>query len=383
MGFWDRFKKPTRPPAASNATPATESEPPSGFTNPAVVAKDGCEISVYDPQLEPSVRRTAGGVIIANLGVASDDPDRELELILGGVEAALQVDAPPANVVNVNRGITLEELFAPADLPTLPFRSPIDWVFHRGSIESVLASAARLEALIRCIHGIATTFWPIQQAIYIVDPPAPAYAPFVKLMRTLGVTIRRPDPQLNGLVVLLEVKRRDGQTVCLMAGPSYDGDIEARRPDPLDDVLALAKQVSHREPVVAFRAPGLSKVMFELEAGDDRQNMTKLIEVLLKREFPLFIMRNKQTAGLEVRHYGDAGTALPVYVDQMSLHWTAEDLDKPHDTYDVGVFDARTLVEMVAGGKLGLALCTFRHRKMPVYAILPATLVATISGALR
>jgi hypothetical protein len=85
---------------------------------------------------------------------------------------------------------------------------------------------------------------------------------------------------------------------------------------------------------------------------------------------------------MELRTYGDAGSALPIFSDPVCLEWAAADMGKAKGSYTVGAIAPRNLVAMAADGKVGIAVCAYRDRKMPVYAILNASIVADIANAL-
>ena len=73
---------------------------------------------------------------------------------------------------------------------------------------------------------------------------------------------------------------------------------------------------------------------------------------------------------------------MPMFADLRCLEWAAEDLGKGPGSFQVATIHPRNLMVMAAGGKLGVAICTYRDRKTPVYAILPGSLVESVARAL-
>jgi hypothetical protein len=105
----------------------------------------------------------------------------------------LDKQPPPARLVNVNRALRIDELFAAAQPETLPFRTPVSWIFHHGAVASLSADPRRLQALLGAMYAISTRKGgPIQQAAYFVEPPSPETRPFTRLLSGLGVLLKRP-----------------------------------------------------------------------------------------------------------------------------------------------------------------------------------------------
>jgi|GEM_PF-2022255 len=388
MGFLDRFKKKT-------------SEPPGGNL---VRVPDGHEISIYEASIEPGVSRTPGGSVVASLGAAGDDSDRELFAVLRDVEAALRDSASLANFVNVNREMRLAELFAPADLEIFRFRSPVSWVFHRGSVASTIAEPHRLQALLRCMHRICRMEGaPIRQAVYLVDPPSPDILPFVRLIRGLGLPLKQPDAQEGGrLAILLEVKRPEGILLCGFSGKPYpvddlaDGysrtineekdraeaaanEDELRRLEQ-QERTALMERLGAVEatPPIVIRSPRLRKIILDLKDGAGGDGMAPLLAELRARNVPLLFMQHD--GGVKVRNYGASGRALTVFADQRCLEWAAQDLGEEPGSFMIAGALPRNLIAMAAGDQLSLAIGTFRDRKTPVYAILPVSTVQEMAN---
>jgi len=138
MGWFDFLKKKQAPvgfnekqsPAPSERDP----EPPARGT-PAT--PEGHEVMAFHALPNPVVFLTKGGVILASFGVAGDDPDQELDGIVRGVGGMLDKELPPARLVNANRAVRIDELFAPAQPAILPFRTPVSWIFHHGTVASL------------------------------------------------------------------------------------------------------------------------------------------------------------------------------------------------------------------------------------------------------
>lgn len=241
------------------------------------------------------------------------------------------------------------------------------------------------------------------EVAYLVGPPSPAASAVVALFSGLGLVVKQPDEQAGELCVLLEVKRPEELIVCALAGKPYLEELPA---DPYARVIneekaraAAAGQEAELRRLEAQELTGLAeradregasamvlsarrlrRIILDIESR--QADMGAVLEELLSRRAPLFLMRNVADGVVDVRSYGAAGPALPVYCDLVGLEWAADDLGKANGSYDIGALLTRELITSVASDKLGLAICTFRDRKTPVYAVLPASMVAIVAQAI-
>jgi hypothetical protein len=400
VGWFDFRKKASSPPNPGAKTPARTSRPP-----PETVAlPEGHHITVHRAMPEPCVIRTEGGFVLANFGVAGDDPDGELDAILRAVVGMLDEEAPTAHVVNVNRQLRIDELFAPANPDVVCFRSPLMWVFHQGSVGSLCAEPRRLQALFRCVYAVGQRGGgPTQQVACLVEPPSPDVAPFTRLLRGLGLILITPDDDGGDCRVLAEVKRPEGPILCVQAGSPYGADADAPA-DPYaramneekaracgregelrrleeQELAGLAERVgSAGRTSVTLRTTRLHQVILDLERR--KAGMDALLSELLSQRTPLFFMKNAHDGSVELHGYGAAGNAMPLFCDRRCLDWAAEDLGRAPGSFEIATASPLQLIVTAAGEGTGMALCTFRDRKTPVYAILPGPLVMTIAKSL-
>ena len=235
-----------------------------------------------------------------------------------------------------------------------------------------------------------------------MDPPSPETRPFTRLLSGLGVLLKQPDDTEGGLRVMVEVERPDG-ILCVMAGKPYPAD------DPPDGyarsineekerVLAAGQQelrarleaqelegLAERlgplagRPVCVRRAPRLRQAILDAKGGKDAGE--DIIQVLLERNAVLYTLRDAAKR-IEVRDYGPAGRAVPVFADPTCVAWAAEDMGRAKGSYEAGPIPLPALAAMAAEGEVGVAICAYEHRKMPVYAILPASLMANMAKVL-
>jgi hypothetical protein len=315
-------------------------------------------VRVIQMPFEPSVTRTPGGTILASFGSAGDDADRELDMVLAGVERELATPST-VNVVALNGRIHMSELFEPAHPKTMAMPSPIAWCFHAGAVASVMASPARRRKLHERIQHIARI--PIMQSACVLDGPTPAVTAFMQLVREHDVDVRNPDSSQGGLAVLIEVTRPGGEIVCVVAGQPVPRD---GAPPPQDGMT---------EPVITYRSPRLLQVMLDAQA---RGNATAVIVTeLLQRDVPPFVMRFK--SGLELRNFGGDRT-LPIYADATAVQWAAIDLGKPRESYEPAPVDLRGVLAQCAKTDVGIAVGLYRDRATPMYAVVPAAVVASL-----
>jgi hypothetical protein len=406
MGWFDFLKK-TAPPTSEEKRPAHEPgksrKPPQDHS----VVPEGHELIIHCPTFEPSVIRTRGGMVLANFGAAGDDPDVELDAILRGIEAALDEDAAPALLAKSDRGQRLHELFAPTDQQVVPLRSPLIWIFLQDSVQSLGAEPRRLQAVLRCMYVLSRKEEaPIMQVAYLVEPPSPDTLPFVRLIRGLSLGVRQPHDQEGGPCVLIEVVRPEGVILCALAGEQYPGgsladsyalDIneektraEAAGHDSLlrrlqeQELAGLVERVGLPEgkAQILVRAPRLRKLILDHEADVGKGGMAVILSELLSRNNSLLFMSGTR-GSMEVATYGAAGNALPMFSDLRSLQWAAMDLGRKPGSFEIAAIHARELVAMAGEREMSIAICVYRDRKTPLYAILPGPLVKAAAKAAK
>ncbi len=75
----------------------------------------------------------------------------------------------------------------------------------------------------------------------------------------------------------------------------------------------------------------------------------------------------------------DGERVLSIYGDKFAAEWSAHDQGAPSAT--IGTIPFHVAAQLAAKHELGLGVGVYRDRKTPVYAILPASFVATIAEA--
>jgi hypothetical protein len=228
----------------------------------------------------------------------------------------------------------------------------------------------------------------VPQAVYFVEPPEPSVALFAQHMVGLGVVMRQPDANQGELTIQIEVKRPDGIfTVLAGTGIPLDGlpelyEFGALAVLPPEVVERRVEKLDITDRPVAFRSPRLRQRMLELEASSDQEGgMTTLLQELIARDLPLFLLRSPTSEELEVRAFGGERT-LPVYADVICLHWAAADKNLAKEAYVPGPADPKPLIKHAASGDLGLAIGAYKDRQTPFYAVIPAALVSKLAARL-
>lgn len=330
------------------------------------------EVTVFHMSIEPGVRVTDGNAIIANLGLASDDGDRELDEVLAAVDQALAARSS-ATFVEAKGPLLLSSLFAPNTPPTKTVRSPITWVLHDGNVVAIMASERRRAALLTFMHRQAREGVP--QAVFFIDPPEPSVAIFAQLMVGFDIVMRQPDANDGQLLILVEVKRPDATYTALAGAPiPIDGLPSASAPGSLitlaPQVITMrAEKLEITDRPVAFRAPRLrDRILAEPDPA-------ALLEELLARDLPFFALRKPDQEDLDLMTLGDV-RALPIYADVICMHWAAADLKLGREAYVPEPADMRPVLRLAAADGLGIAIGTYRDREHPIYALLPPDLVA-------
>jgi hypothetical protein len=339
------------------------------------------EVTVYSMAVEPGVHVTPGNVIIANLGIAGDDGDSELDKVLAMVDEALATRTEAALVDHAG-ALAISDLFAPNNPTTLTVRSPVTWVLHDGNVISTMASEHQRSTLITFMHKLARE--GIKQAVYFIDPPADSVAIFAQHMIGLGVVMRQPDEQEGQLAIQIEVKRPDG-VLTVLAGASVplEGLTRVYQPDSLVSIASQvikmrAEKLLIKDQPIAFRAPKLRQRILDL-AGAPVD--AAFIAELVARDLPLFLLATPGNEGLSVKAFGDV-SAVPAYVDVIGAHWAAAANGLVPGGYSPSPADPRPLLKHLAQEKLGLAIGTFRDRESPVHVVIPPDLLESAAKRL-
>jgi hypothetical protein len=405
MGWLDFLKKKTPPPPKETG-PAHGGGKRRNQLQDRAVVPEGHEVTFHHATPDPSVVRTRGGFILANFGVAGDDPDVELDEILRGIGAALDEEATPALLAHNDQSLRLHELFAPADVKLVPLRSPLIWLFHQGSVQSLCAEPRRLQVVLRCMYALGRREGaPVPQTAFLVEPPSESNLPFVRLLRGLDLGVRQPDEQEDMHCVLTEVARPEGPILCALVGrPYHPGDSladryalamnrEKARAEATGD-KSLLRRLQEQElaglvervgspdgkPQIILRAPRLRKLLLDHEGDFGRGGMSVILSELLSRNVSLLFMSPRR-GQMEVRIFPTVGSALPMYADLRCLQWAASDLGREPGSFEIAAIHARELVAMAGEGEMSIAICTYRDRKTPAYAILPGPLIKTAANA--
>jgi hypothetical protein len=354
------------------------------MSSETTVVPDDHEVTVFTMAIEPGVHVTDGNVIIANLGVAGDDGDRELDEVLAAVDTALAKQAS-AQLVKVSGAFQVSSLFAPNMPETLSVRSPIIWVFHDGSVSSTMASEPRRARVMEFMHRAGKASVP--QSVYFIEPAEPSVALFAQHMIGLGVVMRQPDANHSELTILVEVKRPDG-VFSVLAGTDIpsEGLEQMYKPDvllqvPAEVLVRRLGKLEIKDKPIAFRSPRLRQRLLDLRGQTDETRMAALLDELLTRDLPLFLSRNPTSESLEVRVF-DGTNVLTAYADVIAVHWAAADLKLAQGSYMAALVDPMSLIKQAATGKLGIAIGAYENRETPLYAVIPAPLVEKLATRL-
>jgi hypothetical protein len=344
----------------------------------------GHEVRVFDLPFQPGVTRTPAGLILAGFGSAGDDADRELDMVLAGVDRECAEPTRTLELVAVDGRMRIADTFAPSRPKTLRVESPITWCFHAGAITSLMATATRRNALFERMHRLARS--EVMQSVSVIGGPSAAVVAFADVLRGLRVPLRVPDASQGGQSVQIEVKRPDGETLCIFAGHEYPDELAPLRYAVgelcgMDDA-AFSEQlasISSSEPVISYRSPRLGQLMIDGSSNTTVSDV--IVREVVTRELPVFAMRDASTSALGLRTMSGQ-TVIPVYADVTAMQWAAVDLGKPDGSVVPGALEPSTLIRMAAKSSHGIAVGLYRDRKTPMYAVLHATLVAALMASM-
>ncbi len=343
-------------------------------------------MDTYGPHPYPNVRRTHGGVCIANQGSTSDEQGADLASLLNEVNNAACGEHPKVLLAVDD---PLSAFFAPADPLLRPRAGAILWILNPETLAGSGESPKLLQLLLRQLHTIRQANGEeFTQIVYLPELASPQARILAEVITTLGVSVRRPDPETG--CVLMEVHRPEGIVISGLSGTQFvppeppqgyeldinlqkdraerHGDtttlkrLEALELETLTDRLAPARP---SEPPPVDRAMHLRRLLLAAyEGGQDARQA--LFEELLRRETPLLLFIDPQTGGVAQRSWPGRGAAMPVYPDRSSLAQTATDVGIPLGSLTIAQMAPRKIFQWMAG-KTPLAVNVFRDHKTPLY----------------
>lgn len=398
MGLFDRFWKKS----GANPSPPERKAPQAESANPTVVVPDGHRVEIFRSTPMPMVVRTPGGIVIAQLGLGSDEPPEVLEQLLGEVETALG-DTPAQVLLSTHSG-GVSSLFAPADPAVLPVPGLVVWVVHRGSVAGWIEDPSRLQALLRRIYRIGASHSPpVLQCVYGMDETEDELRLEVELLCGLGLAVRLPEK--DGAMVV-EVHRPEGVIVAALAGRIHalskaadpyprtvneekdrakaEGDRERQERVEERERAFLAKRIveteKRRAAELPAMAPHLCRLLLEVATKGGDAAWEALLDELAGRSLPLLLMVDPETRGIKPRAWPDLGPALPAYPDQLSLEWAAQDMDRPLRSFGIALMPPRALFDLAAGKELAIAINVYGDRGSPHYVLFPAEKVKSVAS---
>jgi hypothetical protein len=329
------------------------------------VVPDGHQIGLQRMVPAAGVSRTHAGVIVASFGAAGDDAERELGLLLAGVERELAI-AKLVELVTPTGPLAITDLFAPAEPPTVHV-SVVGWMFHAAAAGQIAGTPALRVTLLERVHRLAAarTF----QFASVLEPSSPASVAFVQLLHGLDVDVRTPDNTAGELTTEFEVSRSDGRTLACVAGPVAPvaprfarGELVGR---PFAEVAAIAASLDVKESFATFRSPRLYGLL-----GRPDAEAAIIAEVVGRPLLAFLIADPSAPERLRIRRFGEVA-AVPVYPDMTSIQWAATDMAMAADDWQPRGIEVRRLLPALASRDLALAIGMYRDRQTPIYVIAP------------
>jgi hypothetical protein len=280
--------------------------------------------------------RTPGGVVLAQLGCAGDDSDRELDAIFRSLDELVRKDGAPTHLVNAKNPVTVADLLAPTQPPATRLESPVLWIFHHGSWALLCSDRRRMKRVLERMQALKAQ--NIFQSVCVVAPLSRSHAEFVELVRDLGIEFRHAEVSERSRVVLVEVQRPEGLTLSALAG-------------------VPAASTSEDEELVPYRSPWIGRLVLELRDRDG--DASEVVEALKARTFPLLMIGNPETGGVSFRQLGEM-VVIPAFTDLPALHRSALAIGLDADGYRVAKMQVRSLFEMAEYKGVPVAICAFR-----------------------
>jgi hypothetical protein len=286
---------------------------------------------VWGLQPTAGVYGAGQGLIVAQFGAGTDDPDEVMQVVDRAlhdfVERGADPSRPPTHFVR--RATHLAELFAPATPETEEIRDGIVWAVGPQGLWPILRDRAQTERLLGAFRRASSAGqW------LIVDDQWAAEDAFESELRALGIEMLQAAP---GQPFLAEVRRPDERRLCgFVARPPVPSSRGGARP--------LA------------RAPLLRRLLLNAVMHGDT---SAVYDELLARTAGLAFFVGPDRGAQTMQWPGEPSPLLPVYADLESLYRTARELGRSPQSFAVGSLRAPELFAWASQNRFGLALGVF------------------------
>jgi hypothetical protein len=318
---------------------------------------EGHKVTRFGPLPEPCLVESEGGVLLAHLGVGSDDCDAELEDLARGVADAIQRRRRQV-IVSEHRG-PLHGLFAPSNPAVSTAPAVIAWVFHSGSVDTW---AGRFDEVVARLRSASTGASPASRTYaYFVDRDSPRVVALASML--LDAEIAPLQAEDNG-DLLVEVHRPEGVVVCAFLGGAVD-------------TTGPSSSLPIDRPSAPTRSPRLRRMVLAASDADTDAAWRALMGELLRRPWPLLLIGNK-TGAVSARRWPGHKPAVPAYLDQQTFGWAVNDMGVPAPIGIVSM-PPRALFAQASQARLAVALNAYRERTAPIYLPLDAEQVEALA----
>lgn len=298
--------------------------------------------------------RSGGGVLIANIGVGSDELEEDIETLITEIQA--QVAEPQPRVLLSDGAGTLSSLFAPSNPPIRPQAGLLVWALHPSALTGAVHGPQIWQRLSGFFQQLRLT-----QIVVLPEAASPAAQAIAAMIADHRIPIRLVASDQS---FLAEVYRPEGVVIVALVGSPYTP-VKL----PTDKTIWL--------PAPVQRAPQLNRRLLALADADTESNRNALYETLLTRPFPLLFLVDPQTRTARFRRWPGGVTALPVYPDEQSALTMASDLSLPPEALAFGQLIPLALFRWAAGEGFGVAMNVFRTPEEPIYvSVDPRALLA-------
>jgi hypothetical protein len=356
---------------------------------------DGCSLEAYGPSPAiPSVSRLRGGMLMASMGVATDQPGEDMDRLLQLVDQALREGG---SEILLSEAQHTDDLFS-ADTPTRSFKAMV-WMLNPLVFATWREGAALLQRLLQ--HWVDDLrVRELAPIVYVPEPRSPVAAGLIRLLGDLGFGARGPQSS-NGAAVLV-AQRADGVVVTALAGESFApgrgalrwhaelnrrrhqarkegrkgllGELDQAQRDYLEQRLAPLRTSADR---AVEWAPRLRALTAQAPTGGESA-YRNLLDHLQKREAHLVILAQPQTRNVDFKTAADGTPMLEVFPDYSSARG-ALTRRGAGDAMGLGALSTRELFLWMAQKGAGLALWMESPDEQPRFVHIKAELVRALS----
>ncbi len=291
-------------------------------------------------------------MLFAHFGLAGEDPREDADWLFATVRRALEEPSVDLCVPVDARNISALCLPNNPQLSTQP--SGVTWTVPNGGVQGLAGDLAEFQRLLDGFGEIDVPQW-----LYLCGTRWSAASALATLLADVGVEVRNPGEKG---AIMAEVHRPGGTVISALLGapiPPKDTD----RQTLTAQIVATHSNTDH----TVLRAGRLRRLLLSVfEHSDDESAWSELLTALLERRGPLLVLA-KPDGSVAPWSWPGVPSAIPVFMDRLSIQQTIRDLDMEAGTYAIASLTMPKLSAWMLEADLEFVLNVFDDDGNPHY----------------